>query len=367
MNMLRQVAVVLAAAGIVVTGYGLGLCDYRAPTTDFVQGKLSFFYQHVDDPGTAGIDLSTGRLWFEARRQFDSVTEGFGLVGSGEMLFRNLRLVQVLAGATGALRQYAEGPWPVFTFVGFEAGLNTVHFQPLVEAQAGLGFGRFYDVTPLAKALRIEAQLLRLGAIPVSLPNEVVLAVAVAIDQPDEVVTPAERATTVVRLIEREVRRTLDAAAVLLVEEIIVAPGQQRFCGWRVEAGMAYELLDPRAGPRDLLFSFALDGALAPEPGSQLLFRTKISGPYWILDQHTLTLDVTFDYQFDTVTSFMTRYTLRQDKPRGQAPAGTQAAAFQLGFDLGWVGVSIRMEFSKIAEALEWTQNIVIEAKADLW
>jgi len=366
--MMNRVGVAIAAAvGIAVTGYGIGLCDYRTPTTEFLQGKVSFFYQHSDDPATPSIDTSSGWLAFDAKSQYDTASEGFTFGGSGQLRFHNLGLVQASVGAAGTLRQYVGKPLSYFTFGGFEAALDTANPQPRLEAQAGLGYGRFYDVTPLAKALRIEARLLALGAIPVSLPDAVVLAMAEAIDQREEAVAPADRVAAVVRLIEEELKRNLDAASVLMVEEVIASTGQERFCGWTVQSGMAYEILDPKGGPRDFLFSLSLDAALAPEPDSQLLFKAKISGPYWITEQHTLTVDVTFDHHLDGITSFTTRYTLRQDKPRGQAPAGVQSAVFQLGFDLGWVGVSLQMEFSKVAEAQAWTQNIVITATADVW
>jgi hypothetical protein len=367
MTTMRQVAVALVAAGLVVTGYGVDLCDYRTPTTDFLQGTMSFFYQHSDDPATPGPDTSTGWLTLDAQRQYSTVREGFALGGSGELRFHNLSLARASVSTAGTLRQYVGTALPYFTFGGFEASLNTAHPQPRLEAQAGLGYGRFYDVTPLAKALRIEERLIARGTLAVTPPDAVVLAMAEAIGQPDEAVPVGERVTAVVRLVEGELKRDLDAAAVLMIEEIIAAKGQERFCGWMVQAGMAYELLDPRGGPRDFLLSLALDAALAPEPNTQLLFKAKIAGPHWIADQHTLTLDVTFDHRLNDITDFRTRYTLRQDKPRGQAPAGTQSAVFHLRFNLGWIGVALQMEFSKVAEAPAWTQNVVITATADLW
>jgi hypothetical protein len=367
MTTMRHVAVALAAAGLAVAGYGMDLCDYRTPTTNFLQGTLSFFYQHLDDPATPGPDTSMGWLTLDAQRQYITVREGLALGGSGELRFHNLSLARASVSTAGTLRQYVGAALPYFTFGGFEASLNTANPFPRLEAQAGLGYGRFYDVTPLAKALRIEERLLTRGIVPVALPNAVVLAMAEAIGQPDEAVPVGDRVTTVVRLVEEKLRGNLDAAAVLMIEEIITGKGQERFCGWTVQAGLAYELLDPRGGPRDFLFSLELDAALAPEPNSQLLLKAKIAGPYWIADQHTLTLDMTFDHRLNDITDFRARYTLRQDKPRGQAPAGIQSAVFHLRFNLGWIGVALQMEFSKLAEAPAWTQNVVITATANLW
>lgn len=363
----KRVGAMVAAIGIAVTGYGIGLCEYRTPTTEFLEGEVSFSYQHADDPTTPGADLSLGWLKFDARRQYDSTTEGFTLGGSGRLDFRNLGLAKWSVSANGALRQYMEGPVPAFTFAGFEAGLDTTRPQPRLEAQAGVGYGRFDDVTPLVKAKQIDGQLTGWGVLSVPLSDKTLLAVAEAIGQQGDGGALAERVAAVVTLIEGEARRNLDPTAVLMIEHVLASTGRERYCGWRGQAGIAYELLDPKGGPRDLLLALSLDAALAPEQGSQLLFAAKISGPYWITEQYTLTLDVTFDHHLDTITSFTTRYALRLDKPRGQAPAGSQSAVFQLRFSLGWVGVLLRMEFKKVAEDPAWTQDIMLTATANLW
>lgn len=365
--MMKRLGGIAAAIGVAVTGFGVGLCEYRTPTTEFLQGKVSFFYQHTDDPTTPSVDLSSGWLSFDARRQYDSMTEGFTLAGSGQVGFAELSLTQAEVGASGAVRQYLESPLPLFTFGGFAATLDTAFPQPRVEAQAGLGYGRFYDVTPLAKALQIEGQLLTRGILPVPLTDENLLAVAKSIGQRVEGEVVAERVAAVVSLIEAEAGRELDPTTVLLIEEALAATGRERYCGWTVQAGFAHELLDPHGATRDFLLSLALDAALAPEPNSQLLFRARVSGPYWITEQYTLALDVTFDVQLDSAISFSTRYSLFQDKPLGQLPAGRQSASFQLEISQRWVGMTLQMEFAKLAEAPAWKQSIVITATAHLW
>lgn len=367
--MIRRVGVLFIAVGVASVGYGMGLCDYRVPVTESLQGKVSFFYQHVDDPALSGIALSAGWLEFDARRQHDSATEGFTLAGKGQLRFRNLGLVQATLGGSAAVRQYLPGPLSLFTFGGVEAALDTTNPQPRAEAQAGLGYGRFFNVTPLAKALQIDAMLLARGVIPSALSEDVLLAVAGVIGGEG---TPAERAEHVVAVVEQTLRdqslpRTLDAATGLAIEEVIAQAGRERFCGWTVHAGMAYEILDPQGGSRDLLFALAVDAAVAPEPSSQLLLRTRISGPYWITEQYTLSLDVTFDVRVNDSVSFSTRYALFLDKPLGQVPAGMQSATFQLELTLGALGVVLQMEFAKLAESPAWRQSILITATAYLW
>lgn len=323
----------------------------------------------MDDPTTPGFTLSAGWLSFDARRQHDSPAEGFTLGGGGQLTFRSLDLVQARVEASGAVRQYLGRSLPLYSFGGFEIALDKAAPQPRVEVEAGLGHGRFYNVTPLAKAIQIEAVLIARGVIPAALAEDVLLAVAVAIGEEG---TAAERAEHVVALIEQalsdqDLPRKLDAATGLAIEQIIAQTGRERHCGWTAQAGIAYEIFDPKGGPRDLLISLALDAAVATDANSQLLLRSKVAGPYWITDQYTLVLEVTFETRLDDVITFSTRYSLFQDKPRGQLPAGTQSALFQLEMSWGWVGVSLQMEFAKVAEAPAWKQSIIISSTAYLW
>lgn len=356
-----------AALAIAVAGCAVGLCEYRTPTTEFLQGKVSFFYQHMDDPSTSGVDLSAGSLLFDARRQRDGEIVGFTLASKGEMRLYNLGLSQMRLEGLGALRQYLTPALPLFTYGAVEATWDTANPQPGVEAQAGLGYGRFYNVTPLAKALQLEDFLLAKGALAAPLADEEVLAVARAIGQPPEAASLTERVAQVVSLVEGAGPRKLDPATVLAIEEALARTGRERFCGWTAQAGLAYRLVDPRDAPRDLFFSLALDAAIAPEPSSQLLFRTRVVGPSSLPERYTLTLEVAFDVQMNSNINFSTRYTLFQDKPAGQLPAGTQFASFLLEINHGRIGVTLQMEFSKLAEAPSWKQSIVVAATTHLW
>lgn len=358
------VALVLA---LTASGYGIGLCEYRSPTAEFLQGKVSFFYQHLDDPATAGIDLSAGSLTFDARRQRDGEASGFTLAGKGETRLYNLGLSQVRMEGVGALRQYLAPEFPLFTFGAVEATWDTANPQPGLEAQAGVGYGRFYNVTPLAKAIGVEALLLGRGVLAAPMERGALLALSRIIGQPGEVASLAERVEQAVKLVEGERLRKLDPSVVLLIEEALARPGRERFCGWTAQAGIVYRLVDPKDAPRDLSFSLALDAALPPEPTSQLLLRSRIAGPSSFPERYTLSLEVTFDVQVNNDITFSTRYALFQDKPAGQAPAGTQSASFQLEINLGWIGVTLQMEFSKLAEAPAWKQSIVVAATTHLW
>ncbi|MCX7750913.1 MAG: hypothetical protein N2320_05185 [Candidatus Bipolaricaulota bacterium] len=370
MRVLGWVGALVVAVGAV--GLGVNLCLYRGPATDVLQGKLSFFYQHADDPGTPGIELSEGTLAFDLRRQLDSSLRGFTLGAKGEARLYNVGFVRGRIEGTGTLRQYLQAPIPLYTYGGLDAALDTAYLQPWVEAQAGLGYGRFYNVSPLARVAELEDVLLHQAVITASLPLELQLELAEIVGRREEVQPLAGRVAAVVARLEAYLAAQgrpsgLDPATVLLVEQLLREPRPERYCGWTVQGGFAYRLLDPQGRPGDLLFSLALDAAVAPSEDSQLLLRAKVTGPYGFSEQYTLNLDVSFDVRVERRVTFSAQYTLFLDKPRGQSPAGTQKAQFQLEIAGGWIGLSLKMEFSKAAEAPTWRQAIVISTTAYLW
>lgn len=365
--MMRGVGVFVALVAGVSSALGVSLCDYRSPTTEFLQGKASFFYQHADDPATPGIELSEGVVTFDGRRQVDSERAGFTLGTRGEARVQHVGLIGGRVEGTGAVRQYLAPTISLFTYGGLDVAWDTAYSQPWVEAQAGLGYGRFYNVTPLVRALQLEEEFLSRGLLTAAFPAEFLLRLAAVIGEGAEAQTFPEWMARVVKVIEDELGSQLDTPILFLVENLLRETRQERYCGWTVQGGFAYRVLDPKGDSRDLLLSLALDAALAPERDSQLLLRTRLSGPYWITDQYTLGFEVSLERRVERNLTFSALYNLFLDKPRGQRPAGTQKAVFQLELGLEKVGLNLKMEFFKTAEALTWKQAIVLSSTAYLW
>jgi len=353
-----------------VLSFGVGvaqsLCDYRTPETYVQDLNLSFYYRHWDDPATAGPDISSGRLFLDYNLLKDSPSLGYAFVGAGELRLVGLGFAGTAGQASGTVRRYLAEGLPYFAFGGVESSWASGFPQPGVEVRAGLGYGHFTDVTPMAKAYRIEAKLLTLGAIPASLSEDTLVAIADEIGRMAEFDDLTALISEIEAVIEAETGATLDARALLAIEEIVKETGKERYCGYAVQLGLGYELLDPQGGEQDFLLTLSADGALAPEPGSQLLVRASLSGPYQIMEQHTLTLSASYDFQLNDTTSFTAEYSLRQVKPKGQLPAGDQSASFQLTFNLERADLSLQVTFSKVAEAPGWTQDFLISVGMDV-
>ncbi len=362
MLMRHWVLVVLCVLATAVAGSALSLCDYRTPETNIVELKSSFNYRYYRDPARPAADINSGRFSLSYSHLYDASLLGFELVGMGDFVLSELALASMDTQLRGRMQRYLSADDPYFAYGAFEGVVATGFVQPGLGFETGLGYGRFADVTPLAKALRAERRLLDMGAVAASLPNSAVLDMAEQIGRAGEYEDVAELLTVLEELIFEAVGSRLNAKALLALEDIIVDAGWQRYCGWNVSLGIGYELLDPRGGDRDVVITLAGDVALAPEPGSQLRLSASYSiPPYAVEHKSSVRLAASYDYRLNDITTFSVDYVLRQDSYSGGS-SGSQSATFQLAFNLGGVEVSLQLAFAKRAQAEEWTQDMVLSA-----
>jgi hypothetical protein len=268
---------VLVLVGLAATGTPISLCNYVSPETNLSDLDLSMSYRYFDDGATPGVDSSGGRVALDFSQLYDSPDIGFTLAGSGEILLAALVPTAGLGEASGTFRYYLTKDAPLFGFGGLETSIATGQPQPGVSVRAGIGYGRFSDVTPLAKAVTMEKELLKAEAISQPLGDGTLMAIARAIGRRIEYASVKDLAAEVVNLIQGGSGATLAPRQVLMVEDVIVATGDERNCGWAVQAGVGYELVDAYGGTRNLLLTASADAALAPDPASQLLFRASFS------------------------------------------------------------------------------------------
>jgi len=345
----------------------LDLCDYEPPETRIRFGTLAFEYEHEEDPRTPGPDRSAGELRLSTGELVDRKDFGYNLSGRGTFALRNVQLSNVLVEVTAGLRRYIVEEQSWFAFGSSRFRLDSGKPQPGLSFQAGLGYGRFYDVTPLAKAKEIEEWLLRSGAAPASLSRETVLAVAKEIERKEEYPSSTEQLQAIVRLIEAAGTRTLDRWAVLNIERILSRSMDQRYCGWTARWGLDYTLLDLTGQASQLALLLTGDMALALPPSHQVVLRGSLSGPYYIWEHYDLELEAKLDYRLGQDITFLTEYDLTTYQRPGQAPLGQQSAKFDLRFHLGRVDVVLQLAFTKLAEMETWTQKIRLSVEANLW
>jgi len=351
-------------AGLAASAAPLSVCGYVSPETSLQSLKFSISYRYFHDWATPGADVSGGRAALEFSRLYDSPNFGYTLTGNTELLLANFLPTSGSGDAAGTLRYYLTKDAPAFGFGGVEASVATGQPQPGVHISAGLGYGRFSDVTPLAKAFKIERELLKANAITKPLGDSALMAIAKVIgtmyasakDQVAEVVNQIQSASGV----------TLDPRQVLKVEDLVLATGDVRDCGWSVQAGVGYQLVDPYNQPRGFLVTASADAAVAPNPDGQVVFHAGLSGPLDILNQNTLTVRASYDQVLSETSLLRATYTLLQVQPLGQPASTSHAATLLLGFVVGQADMGLQVSLSKPANASAWSIDVSVSAAINL-
>ncbi len=351
-------------AGLAAWGAPLSLCDYVSEQSNIRHLSLSLSYRYFDDFSTVGVDVSGGRAALDFNQVYDSPDIGFSLAGNGEVTLANFLPTTWLGESSGTFRYYVSKDMPLFGFGGVDATLASGQPQPGVRISAGVGYGRFTNVTPLAKAFKVGSELLMAKAIPAPLSDTTLMGIAKIIgtkyastkDQIADIVTQIQAASSV----------TLDALQTLKIEDIVLAAGDERDCGWAVQAGFGYKLVDPSGAGQNFLITASADAAFAPNPAGQFLFRATLSGPFDISNENALTARASYDYILSETSSLRATYTLQRVQPLGNPATMSHAATLLLGFAIGRADMGLQVSLSKAANASAWTIDVSLSAVMNL-
>lgn len=358
------VAVLLLAIGL--QGWGLSICEYRSPKTALTDARLSFSYRYFDDANTTGVDVNSGRLAFDYDQLFDSPNYGFSLGGAAELTLDAFLPTGWLGQGSATFRYYPMEESLLFAFGGLEASMATGQPQPGLDVRVGVGIGRFSDVTPLAKAITIERELLRIDAFAEPLSDDVLLSIAKAIGRLVEYDSLKDLVADIEALVEGATSVELDARATLTIEEVILAVGDERRCGWAIQGGIGYELIDPYGGAQNVVVAGSADAAFAFGPSDQLMLHISYSGPFDIMNENTLKAMLRYEYALNDESTLMADYVLQRVKPAGLTATATHSAGVAIGFDIGGIDVLIQASFTRDTEDPGWSTDVSLSAALDL-
>jgi hypothetical protein len=354
------VGILLLVLGAGMSATAVSICSYVSPETSLQSLGLSLSYRYFDDWSTAGVDTSGGRAALDYNRLYDSPDFGYTLDGDAEVLLKNLLPTSWAGSAAGTIRYYFMPDVPAFGFGGIEAWTATGQPQPAVHISAGLGYGRFSDVTPMAKALKIEQQLHKADAIGAPLGDEALLAIAETIG--GTFASAKDQTAEVVNKIQAAAGTTLPPRQVLGVEDLVLETGDSRYCGWAVDAGIGYQLLDPNGQPTSFLVTASADAAFVPAPEGQMLFHAGFSGPLNILSENSLTIRASYDTVLCETSSLEASYTLLRVQPLGLPAYASHNASLLVSFTLGRADLGLQASLAKAANAAAWTLDISVSA-----
>jgi len=288
------------------------LCDYRSPLTDLSNLTLSFAYQYHNDPyGQEERDVNTGELGIDYVRLYGSPRYGFDVSLKNDMTISPTGLSAYLTVAEGYYKRYFSIEKAYFAYAGGSARSSS-SFQALgMGFDLGVGYGRFTDVTPLARATRIDEYLVRRGTLsdhlhPVDLQ---ILALEIgsttAYDSTDDLLTVVQEIIESSGLVKAG---GLDALDISEITRLIKKEGFSRYCGWDIKFGLGYELLDPSGGENDLLVAGAFNYALATTPEVQFLVQGSFSGLLNLLETNRVDVTIAHNYLISEFLNLTTSY-----------------------------------------------------------
>ncbi len=354
----------LLLVSLALSGEAISLCDYHSLVTALTDVGLSLGYRYFDDGATSGVDVNGGRIAVDYDQVFDSADMGFSLSGLAEFTLDRFIPTGWFGQGAGTFRFYQAPDSSFFAFGGTEGTLSPDVIG--LEIRTGIGYGRFTDVTPLAKAMEIDEALLGQKAITERLPSDVMMAIASTIGKGAEYATVEDLVAEIETLIEGASGINLDAHALLTIEEIVLMTGDDRKCGWAVQGGIGYELIDPFGGERDVVLACSADAALASTTKDQMVLHASFSGPFNILNENAITATLVYEYELSQDGSLVVNYAFQRAKPADAAASISHAASIGLGFDIGGADLGLQVSLTKEAADPAWSIDVSISATMKL-
>jgi hypothetical protein len=369
---MRRTLLVLTAGFLcpAFAAWAVPLCSYQSPLTDLSNLTISFSYDYHNDPyGLEEHDVNSGEFTVDYVRLYDKPEYGFDINLRNQMVISAVDVSSYLTDADGNYKRYFSEAGRMFAFAGATAKSSS-SFQALgVSVNAGIGTGRFTDVTPLATATRINDYLVKRGSLEESMHPVDLQILAYEIGSVGSYDTTADLLAVVQEIIEGsgQVRSGgLDALDISKITELIQDEGFSRYCGWDLKIGLGYELLDPSGGENDLLVTGGFNYAFTTTPSVQFLVQGTISGPPALLEQNRIDLTASYDLLLSGFLSLKAAYDFSRETWAGVA-TDTHQISLDVSvqpFDSASVVLSVVLEHRPYY--LEWNVDVGLSISMEL-
>ncbi len=349
---------------------GMPLCNYHAPVSDLASLGMNFSYHYYNDPyGLQDRDINAGELQIHYTHFYDSPDFGYDFAAKNDMTISVLSLSSYAANVDGSVKRYFSPDRNFFGFAGASGKTSSAYKTVGISVNLGLGYGRFADVTPLAKAMEIDSYLVRRGSLSDHLYDIDLQALAHEIDNAATYDTTAALLAALQEIIEGSglvKEGGLDALDISEMSEIIADNTHSRYCGGEVRLGLSYEIIDPMGGPNDLLATAAFNYAFTTTPKAQFLVQGSITGSYDIVTNHELSLTTSYDYVISDFLSLAATYTFSQEA-YGGGPSNSHAISLDFEFTpIKTARVTLEVRLAHEPYYLEWSQEVRLSIGMDL-
>jgi len=341
------------------------LCDYRTPNSDIDNLGISFSYHYYNDPyGLSERDIDAGQLLLDYSRRHDSPDFGFDVAVKNDMQISTVALSSFLINAQGNIKRYFSPDQSFFGIAG-ATGKSASYYKTIgLSAKLGVGYGRFTDVTPLAKAVEIGAYLFKQGSITSHLEEIDLESLAHEIDNIDTYKSINALLGALQDIIEGSGFATpsgLNALDVYEIAQIVQDDSHPRYCGGSFSIGLGYELLDPMEESNDLLATASFDYAFTTTPQAQFLVRGNFSGAYDFLRTNQVDVRACYDYMITDLLDVSFVYSFSRET-WDSVPTDKHDLSLDLTFTpVKNANIVLSMRFGHEPYFLEWKQEITFQ------
>lgn len=293
-------------------------CQYSPPTSTFTNLSLGANYRYFDDKflATAG-DVNSGRATLRYSSFYNSPAYRFDTGLNTSLSFNKGSLSHYSMGNSNYSFYFNESD--LFAFGGIKLELSSAFSQGLgLNISSGSGYGRFKDVTPLAKAMRINDMLVNRKVVTRSLPDETQQDIAQWINRRSGQWSVAAIVREIEKIIDESKvlkERGLNAVEVLRIREIVEESGNKKLCGWEVKGGVGYEIMDPQGEKRDLLVTTSTTFAYPFDPYSQFRAGLDFTSSFNITKNYSLSGNLSYNYRWSDELTTRLLYSLLIRQP----------------------------------------------------
>jgi hypothetical protein len=363
---LALMSIVLASFAVVWPSQAVSLCDFRSPTTDLTNLFLTMNFAYLDLPDTPQVDVSSGRISFSFSHIHDEPARSFSAGSTSEVSFDHLHLSRLFGDAYLTTRSYNSSEAPIYFFAEVKADYTSAAAQSGLELRLGSGYGRLTDVSPLARALRIEGVLTDDLLLPSPLSEDALQTIGQLIARESEFSGISELVSLIADVIEAEANVLLSARSLLAIAEQIRATTVSQQCGWATQIGLGYELVRRFGSSRLVLLTLSTDMARPLSLASQVGVHADFSYPLFASDASALSASAIYSRRLSDNTRLVAEASLQRVQKIGESPIVGENLEVQLLFDLGRMDITATASLARGTGMAGWIESLTIAASIDL-
>jgi len=310
MPQLRRVGLVGTLLVLATSAVAVALPPCAYTPTESLSTQLTLQGNLRAEGSGAAIASLGGELTADFSRLYTSAPSAYSLNGTGDLAI----------GVTGpALKIDGSGDFKRFVADDrFAVGALKLDYTQgtglEVDLTGGLGVGRFRDVTPLAKAIRIQNTLIDHGILLAPFTDETLQSLASEIGRVGATVsdqlTALEQAIVDTGLVKGG---TLGARGLLAMEDILNASGETRLCGFDLQARFGAAVTGLPAAVVSEAVVVQARFARAPDPVSQWTASARWTSGFSPLSRYQITASASFARRVGAGFRWTVAYNVNRD------------------------------------------------------